>query len=227
MVLLDINEKAGAERVKELGPKNCHFLPCDVTDEGQVKKAFEEANKVFGDIRTYVNCAGIFLGDTILNENGTHDTSVFKKVIDVNLFGSFLCSSLAAWHLQKVPLEEKERGVIINASSIFAKHSRIGAAAYGASKGGLEGMLLPFARELGRLKIRVVNIAPGAIDTPILDVFSEEVLNAQRALAIRGELGKPEHYAQVVESIITNGYLNGTSIELHDGTIIPHIVDSM
>ena len=99
VVLLDINEKAGAEHIEELGPENCHFIPCDVADEAQVKKAYKEANKVFGDIRTYVNCAGIGIGDTILSENGTHDTAIFKKVIDVNLIGSFLCTSLAAWHL--------------------------------------------------------------------------------------------------------------------------------
>ena len=126
-----------------------------------------------------------------------------------------------------MPLEGKERGVIINTSSIYAKHAVIGSSSYGASKGGLEGMLLPVARELGCLKIRVVNIAPGGMDTPILAPIPEEVLTVFRGLTLRGELGKPKHYAQAVESIIKNGYINGTTIYVHDGTIVPHMAAPM
>ena len=142
-----------------------------MSEEGQVTKAFEEANKAFGDVRTYVNCAGIGDPEFVLNESGTYSTAKFKRVIDINLFGSFLCTSVAAWHLKKLPLEGKERGLIINTSSIASKHGLVGQASYGASKGGIEGMLLPIARELGPHEIRLMNISPGVMRTPIFDNY--------------------------------------------------------
>ena len=137
-----------------------------------MKEAFKEANKVFGDIRTYVNCAGTVGKDTMINERGTHDSDLFRKVVDVNLFGSFLCTTLAAWHLKNLPLDGKERGVIINIDSVIRRYGTFDLSAYSASKGGLHAMLLPIARELGRHKIRLMNIAPGLMKTPMCDTLS-------------------------------------------------------
>ena len=159
----------------------------------------------------------------MIKEEGTFDTTIFKRIIDVNLFGSFLCTTMAAWYLKKAPIEGKERGLIINSSSIAARHSPPGFGAYSASKGGLEGMLLPIARELGQFKIRLMNIAPGLMITPMTASWPEEELKAGGVLAIRGELGEAHHFAQLVEAIITNGYLNATSIHLDDGMVIPSV----
>ena len=223
VVLLDVNHKAGADSVKELGSENSHFLPCDVTHESQVNEAYAEANQVFGDIRTYLNCAGILLHDTIIKEEGTFDAAIFKRVLDVNLFGSFLCTTMAARHLKKVPIEGKERGLIINSSSIAARMASTGYTAYSASKGGIEGMLLPIARELGQHKIRVMNIAPGLMITPMTEAIPQERKQVIGGLTTRGEFGEAEHFAQLVEAIITNGYLNATSIHLDDGLVVPHV----
>lgn len=137
-----------------------------------------------------MNCAGIAPGDFILKENDTHDSSIFKRVVDVNVFGSFLCTSYAALNLKSTPLLGKERGVIINVSSIGNRYCIKGFSAYGASKGALDGMLLPVARELGRYKIRVMNIAPGLMDTPMNARITEEDRKILASLTLKGELGE-------------------------------------
>lgn len=180
---------------EELGSQNSRFIPCDVTDEEKMKMAYEEGNKVFGGIRTYVNCAGIIHYENILNEEGIHSSENFKRVINVNVLGSFFSTKFAAWHMKNLELIGNERGVIINTSSIFAEHAPTGFAAYGASKGAIEGLLLPMARELGIYKIRLVNIAPGITLTPMVEPFGKETIDGTKPLAIRGELGKPENYA--------------------------------
>ena len=169
----------------------------------------------------YVNCAGIAMGDSIIGENCPHDPAIFRKVLDVNLFGTFLSTTLAAYHLKKVPLEGKERGVIINLSSIASKYASVQFAGYGASKGALEGMLQPVARELGKHKIRLMNIAPGLMITPMNDGISQEDRELIASFTLKGDLGEAEHIALAVEAIIRNGYLNGTTIKVDDGIIPP------
>ena len=203
VVILDINEKAGAESVKELGSENCHFIPCDVTDEEQVKRSFEGANKVFGDVRMYLNSAGILRFETLIKEgNEYHDMKVFRETMNVNLFGSYYCTKYAAWHMKDLPLEESNRGLIINLPSVDSKYGSPGIAAYSASKGALEGMLMPVAREMAKHKIRVVNISAGSFLTPMWDVFPEEGQAVVAKLTLQGSLGKAEQFAQFVQSVI-------------------------
>jgi len=219
VVIADINGERGAALAREIGA-NARFVEANVTDEESVRNAVETAVSAFGSLRGAINCAGIGIAEKTLGKDGPHSLASFKRVIEVNLFGTFNVIRLAAARMaQQEPTAGGERGVIINTASIAAFDGQIGQAAYSASKGGIVGMTLPIARDLARLGIRVVTIAPGLFDTPLLAGLPPEVkqgLGAQVPFPPR--LGNPAEYAALAKHIIENEMLNGEVIRL-DGAL--------
>ena len=219
VVIADLNPRAGERLAADLGA-NARFVVADVTNEGEVRQAIDTAVKTFGALHCLVNCAGVAPAERVLGRNGPHRLETFSRAIGVNLIGSFNALRLAANAMTgNTPTEDGERGVIINTASIAAFEGQIGQAAYSASKGGIVAMALPVARELARFGIRVVTIAPGIFDTPMLQGMSEEVrasLGAQVPFPSR--LGRPEEYARLAAFIIETPMLNAEVIRL-DGAI--------
>lgn len=220
VVLLDMNSTAGEAMVAELGDR-ARFAKTDVTSEADVQAAIALAQEAFGGVHGLVNCAGIAIAERVLGrENRIHDLERFAKVIAVNLTGTFNCIRLAAAAMaQNEPNEDGERGVIVNTASVAAFDGQIGQAAYSASKGGVVGMTLPIARDLAQYGIRVMTIAPGIMDTPMLAGLPEKArLSLSQQVPFPQRLGKPEEYAALVLHIFQNAYLNGEVIRL-DGAI--------
>jgi len=219
VVLAELNAETGAQLAAELGTQ-AHFVPTDVTEADSVQAALTAAQTVFGGLHGVVNCAGIGIPERVVSRRGVHDLDRFAKVIAINLTGTFNVIRLAAAVMaQAEPLTGGERGVIINTASVAAFDGQIGQAAYSASKGGVVGMTLPIARELAQFGIRVVTIAPGIFDTPMLAGLPEaarQSLGAQVPFPPR--LGRPDEYAALVKHIIENQMLNGEVIRL-DGAI--------
>ncbi len=212
----DLN-KANAEKVAgEIGGIG---IGGDVTSEADAIAAFDVAAKAHGTPRVLMNCAGIGNAITTVNKNGAFPLDAFKKIIDVNLIGSFNMLRLAAERMSKENPIGEERGVIVNTASVAAFDGQIGQAAYSASKGGIVGMTLPVARDLARFGIRVNTIAPGLFLTPLLQGLSEE---AQRSLGAQvpfpSRLGDPKEYAMLAVHIVENPMLNAETIRL-DGAI--------
>jgi NAD(P)-dependent dehydrogenase (short-subunit alcohol dehydrogenase family) len=219
VVIADINKDKGSALASELGAKT-RFVECNVTDEDSVKAAIAVAVTNFGGLNGAINCAGIGTGEKTVGKDGPHSLDRFKRVIEVNLIGTFNVIRLAATQMSsQSPNAAGERGVIVNTASIAAFDGQIGQAAYSASKGGIVGMTLPIARDLARTGIRVVTIAPGLFDTPLLAGLSEEIrasLGAQVPFPSR--LGDPAEYAALAKHIIENEMLNGETIRL-DGAL--------
>ena len=217
VVIADINEAAGAALAAELG-EAARFVRMDVTVAGEVETAVAAAQE-FGDFRGAINCAGIAHVERLVGRDGPHDPEQFGRTLQINLVGTFHVLRLAAAALiQKEPLGD-ERGVLINTASVAAFDGQIGQVAYAASKGGVVGMTLPAARELARFGVRVMTIAPGIFDTPMLAGLPEaarESLGQQVPYPSR--LGRPDEYAALAAHIITNQMLNGEVIRL-DGAI--------
>lgn len=215
--LLDLPGEALDKASTELG---CQAIPCDVTDADQVASAIAAAAKVNGPARMLVNCAGIAPAGRIVGRKGPLPLDQFEQVIRVNLIGSFNLMRLAAADMIALePTDDGERGVIVNTASVAAFDGQIGQCAYAASKGGIAALTLPAARELARYGIRVMTIAPGIFETPMLMGLPEDV---QRSLGesvpFPSRLGRPSEYADLVETIIRNAMLNGETIRL-DGAI--------
>jgi NAD(P)-dependent dehydrogenase (short-subunit alcohol dehydrogenase family) len=199
---------------------NAKFIRTDVTDEAQTQAAVDTCVSAFGGIHGAINCAGIAPGERVVGRNGPHALATFERAIRINLVGTFNVIRLAAARMSTQPaMASGERGVIVNTSSVASMDGQIGQAAYAASKAGVNGMTLPIARELAKFGIRVVTIAPGIFDTPMLQGMSEEVrasLGAQ--IPFPSRLGRPDEYAALVRHIIENEVLNGEVIRL-DGAI--------
>jgi 3-hydroxyacyl-CoA dehydrogenase / 3-hydroxy-2-methylbutyryl-CoA dehydrogenase len=217
--ILDLSEEKGKNLAAELG-ENALFFKTNVTSEEDVQNAIEGAIAQFGSINTVVNCAGIGVAEKTVSRNKAHAYDSFKKVIEINLIGTFNVIRLAAEKIVNNPENEKgERGVIINTASVAAFDGQIGQAAYSASKGGVVGMTLPIARDLAKSGIRVVTIAPGLIDTPLFGSLSDTARAALEAqVPFPSRLGFPSEYAKLAQTIIENSYLNGETIRL-DGAI--------
>jgi NAD(P)-dependent dehydrogenase (short-subunit alcohol dehydrogenase family) len=202
-------------RCEGAGP-NARFVEADVTDEGSVKGAIDVALESFGALHGAINCAGIASAEKVLGREGPHSLESFSKVVEVNLVGTFNVVRLAAEAMARnEPTEGGERGVIVNTASVAAFDGQIGQVAYAASKGGVAAMTLPVARELARHGIRVVAIAPGIFDTPMLAGLpraARESLGKQMPFPSR--LGRPEEFAALVRHIIENEMLNGEVIRL-------------
>ncbi|RZS37501.1 NAD(P)-dependent dehydrogenase (short-subunit alcohol dehydrogenase family) [Herbihabitans rhizosphaerae] len=198
------------------------YVPTDVTDPEQVRAAVDIAATASVDtpLRIVVNCAGIGPSARILSRKGPHDLDLFRKVVEVNLIGTFNVVTVAAEAIaQTDPQDHGQRGVVINTASIAAFDGQIGQAAYAASKGGVIGLNLPAARDLASAGIRVLTIAPGIIDTPMLATVSEEFrATLAEGIPFPKRLGLPEEYAKLALSIIDQDYLNGEVIRL-DGAL--------
>jgi NAD(P)-dependent dehydrogenase (short-subunit alcohol dehydrogenase family) len=216
VVVADLNDASGWAAKGG----SVRFVKTDVTDEAQTQAAVDLCFSAFGALHGAINCAGIAPGERVVGKTGPHSLASFERAVRINLVGTFNVIRLAAAKMSVQPaLPSGERGVIVNTSSVASMDGQIGQAAYAASKAGVNGMTLPIARELARFGIRVVTIAPGIFDTPMLQGMSEEVrasLGAQVPFPPR--LGRPEEYAQLVRHIIENEVLNGEVIRL-DGAI--------
>ena len=214
VVVIDLK---GEEAVAELGDR-AKFVATDVTDEAGVSKALDVAESL-GSLRINVNCAGIGNAIKTLSKDGPFPLEQFKKVVGVNLIGTFNVLRLAAERIAKTEPVGEERGVIINTASVAAFEGQVGQAAYSASKGGVVGMTLPIARDLSRELIRVVTIAPGLFKTPLLGSLPEE---AQKSLGKQvphpARLGDPDEYGALAVHIVENPMINGEVIRL-DGAI--------
>jgi NAD(P)-dependent dehydrogenase (short-subunit alcohol dehydrogenase family) len=218
-IVADVSKAQGEALAARLG-KQARFVECDVTREDHGKAAVEAALKTFGGLQGLVNCAGIAIGEKTVGKDGPHSLEKFARVININLVGSFNMIRLAADAMAKgQPNAGGERGVIVNTASVAAFDGQIGQAAYSASKGGIVGMTLPIARDLSRSGIRVLTIAPGIFETPMLLGMPQEVQDALgKMVPFPPRLGKPAEYAQLVKSIFENAMLNGEVIRL-DGAI--------
>lgn len=216
-VIADLQPPDGTLR-QELGDR-CAFCQTDVTDESAVQTALQTAQDRFGPVRGVVICAGIIRGERILGTSGPFDLNLFRRVIEVNLVGTFNVLRLAAQVMRNnAPSADGERGVIITTSSVAAFEGQIGQAAYAASKGGVGSLTLPAARELARFGIRVVSIAPGVFETPMVQQLPDKVrqsLEAQTVFPTR--LGRPEEFAWLVQHILDNPMLNGDVVRLDGG----------
>ena len=217
--ILDLGRSAGAEVAAELGP-HALFAPCDVTSADDVSAAIDAAATRFGSVHGLINCAGVAIAEKTHGKRGAHDLGSFTFVIQVNLIGTFNCIRLAAALMAKnTPGAEGERGVVINTASVAAFDGQIGQAAYSASKGGIVGMTLPIARDLAELGIRVVTIAPGIFDTPLLATLPDPVrASLGKQVPFPSRLGRPPEFAALALHIIENSMLNGETIRL-DGAI--------
>lgn len=219
VLIADLNRAQGESLATELGHK-ARFISTDVTDEASMQAAVDAAVQTFGGLHGLVCCAGIAVAERVLGKNGPHPLAAFSKVIQVNLIGTFNALRLAAAAMAKaVPNAAGERGVIIGTASVAAFEGQIGQAAYSASKGGVVALTLPCARELARYGIRVMTIAPGTFDTPLLAGLPEP---ARQSLAQQvpfpSRLGRPDEFAFLVKHIIENEMLNGEVIRL-DGAL--------
>jgi NAD(P)-dependent dehydrogenase (short-subunit alcohol dehydrogenase family) len=218
-VILDVNEAAGQKLAAELGPR-ARFAKTDVTSEADVRAAISAAREAFGAVHGAVNAAGIGTAEKVLGKAGPHALDLFERTIRINLIGTFNVIRLVAEAMAgQEPTDTGERGVIVNTASVAAFEGQIGQAAYSASKGGIVGLTLPVARELARSGIRVVTIAPGIFDTPLLAGLPEPArLSLGQQVPFPSRLGRPDEYAALVRHIVENEMLNGEVIRL-DGAL--------
>jgi NAD(P)-dependent dehydrogenase (short-subunit alcohol dehydrogenase family) len=219
VVLLDVNAEAGQAAEQALGA-DARFAEADVSNEEQVNRAIAFAVSTFGGLNGLINAAGIAPAAKVLGRKGPHALDMFEKTIRVNLVGTFNAIRLAAVVLtQNTPEPSGERGVIVNTASIAAFDGQIGQPAYAASKGGIVGMTLPIAREFAASGIRVVTIAPGIFDTPLLAGLPEPArVSLGQQVPFPSRLGRPDEYAALARHIIENEMLNGEVIRL-DGAL--------
>jgi NAD(P)-dependent dehydrogenase (short-subunit alcohol dehydrogenase family) len=218
VVVADVDTERGERVAAELGER-ARFVPTDVTDEASVGAAVALTLELGGP-HVAVSCAGIAPAERVLGRDGPHSLARFVAAIQVNLVGTFNVTRLAAQAMAaNEPGEDGERGVIVNTASVAAFDGQIGQAAYSASKAGVAGMTLPIARELARLGIRVMAVAPGIFDTPMLAAMPDQVRDSLGAqVPFPSRLGQPEEYAALVRHIVENRMLNGEVIRL-DGAI--------
>lgn len=218
-VIADVQDDRAAKLVEDLGDAAI-AVHCDVTDAGQGEAAVKAAVDHFGALHGLVNCAGVGTPEKVLTREGPQDLSRFNKVVQINLVGTFNMTRLAAAAMSaQEPDDEGERGVIVNTASVAAFDGQIGQPAYAASKAGVVGMTLPVARELARHGIRVVTIAPGLFETPMMLGLPQEVQESLgRSVPFPPRLGRPMEYAHTVQFIVENTMMNGETIRL-DGAI--------
>jgi NAD(P)-dependent dehydrogenase (short-subunit alcohol dehydrogenase family) len=217
VTIADLNAERGAALATEIGGE---FVAADVTDPDAVGTAVERASAADGGLRVSVCCAGIGWAERLARSRGPHDLEYFSNVVKVNLIGSFNVLRLAAAAMiANEPDGEGERGVCVNTASIAAFDGQIGQVAYAASKGGIVGMTLPAARDMASKGVRVMTIAPGLFDTPLLAALPEPAREALGAgIPFPSRLGRPQEYAQMVGQIVANPMLNGETIRL-DGAL--------
>ncbi len=218
VLLADLDQTAGRTLAQALGD-TAHFVRTDVADEDSMAAAVAAA-AALGPLRGLINCAGIAAGERLLGRQGPHRLDSFMRVLQINLVGSFNAVRLVAEAISRHPPDASgERGVIVNTASIAAFDGQLGQAAYAASKGGIVAMTLPLARELAHHAIRVMAIAPGAMETPMVARMEEQAqLTLCASVPFPQRLGRPEEFAALVGHILANTYLNGEVIRL-DGAL--------
>lgn len=219
VTVADLNRDAGEALAAELGP-SARFILTDIADEASGRAAIEATVNAFGSLHGLVNCAGIAPAEKVLGKDGPPDLSLFAKVMQINLIGPFnLLRHAATAMARNEPADTGERGVIVNTASVAAFEGQIGQAAYAASKGGMIAMTLPIARELSRNGIRIMAVAPGVMETPMLLGMPQEVRDSLgKMVPFPSRLGHPAEFAGLVRHIVENPYLNGEVIRL-DGAI--------
>jgi NAD(P)-dependent dehydrogenase (short-subunit alcohol dehydrogenase family) len=219
LVICDIGAEHGKKLAAELGQRAI-FIAADVTDESQVAKAVAAARDKFGALHGAVSCAGIAPGERVLGKGGPHRLDTFRRAVEINLIGTFNVLRFSAQAMEaNEPDADGERGVIVNTASIAAYDGQVGQVAYSASKAGVAGLTLPAARELARIGVRVMTIAPGIFETPMVAAFSPELQQALAAqIPFPRRLGRPDEFAALVEHIVVNPMLNGEVIRL-DGAL--------
>lgn len=220
VILVDMNQEQGQALQQQLGSQS-EFVQLDVTDEQTVEAFFAHVESTYGQLNGLINCAGIAPSAKVLGRNGIHELAMFQKVLNINVNGTFNMLRHAAALIAKYELQagEEERGVIVNTASVAAYDGQIGQTAYAASKGAVVAMTLPLARELAREAIRVMTIAPGIMETPMLKGMPQNVQDALgQMVPFPPRLAKPQEFAQLVGHIFENSYLNGEVIRL-DGAI--------
>jgi NAD(P)-dependent dehydrogenase (short-subunit alcohol dehydrogenase family) len=218
-IVVDINEQANAKKAAAHGDR-VRVVRADVTSEAEVQNAVQTAVREFGRLDGVVNAAGIPAAERVLGREGVQPLAHFSKVIQVNLIGTFNVIRLAAAAMDaNPPSADGERGVIVNTASVAAFDGQIGQAAYSASKGGIVALTLPIAREFARIGVRVMTIAPGTFDTPLLAALPEAArVSLAQQVPFPSRLGRPQEYAALVRHIFENEMLNGEVIRL-DGAI--------
>ena len=199
--------------------ENCAYFSVDVCREANIKEAINAVIKQFNKININVNCAGIALAEKTLGKDGPHDLTRFKKIIDINLIGTFNILRLCAEQMAKNSIDNnQEKGIIINTASVAALEGQKGQVAYAASKGGVAAMTLPIARDLARDHIRCGCIAPGLFLTPMFEGLGEEVCETlAKDVIFPKRLGNPEEFAQYAVQIVENQYINGSVLRLDGG----------
>ncbi|NMG01937.1 3-hydroxyacyl-CoA dehydrogenase [Azoarcus taiwanensis] len=219
VVLADVNREAGEKVAAELGA-SAVFVETDVTDEASARAAIARAVEGFGGLHGLVNCAGVAPAEKVVGREGPHRLESFSRTVAINLIGTFNMIRLAAEAMSKSePNEGGERGVIVSTASVAAYDGQVGQAGYAASKAGIVGLTLPVARELARSGIRVMTIAPGIMETPMLMGMPQEVQDSLgKMVPFPSRLGRPAEFAALVRHIVENAYLNGEVIRL-DGAI--------
>jgi NAD(P)-dependent dehydrogenase (short-subunit alcohol dehydrogenase family) len=219
VVIADLDETRGKALAEELGDA-ARFVRTDVTGEASGERAVANAIEAFGAVHALVNCAGIVHGEKVVGKEGPHALASFVRAVNINLIGTFNLIRLAAQTMAKNPPNDAgERGVIVNTASVAAFDGQIGQAAYSASKAAVVGMTLPIARELARSGIRVMTIAPGLFETPMMASLAPDVQEALgKMVPFPPRLGKPAEFASLVREIVVNPMLNGEVIRL-DGAI--------
>jgi len=219
VVIVDVNAPGGEAMAAEIGA-NARFARADVTSEDDVRRAIATAKQAFGGLHGAVSAAGIATVGKVLGRDGPHSLELFERTIRVNLVGTFNVLRLAAEAMSaNEPDEEGERGVVVNTASVATFEGQIGQTAYSASKGGIASLTLPAARELARLGIRVVAIAPGIFDTPLLAGLPEAArASLGEQVPFPSRLGRPGEYAALVRHVVENSMLNGSVLRL-DGAL--------
>ncbi len=223
VALLDLPTSRGEAAAAELGERAL-FAPADVTSEADVARALDVTVERFGPPRLAVNCAGIVWAGRTVGKEGPHDLRIFQKVVEVNVVGTFNVVRLAAARMADNEPDDGDRGVIVNTASIAAFDGQVGQAAYAASKGAIASMTLPVARDLSRMQIRCVAIAPGTFDTPMMAMLPPEgraQLEADTPHPAR--LGRPEDFSALVLAIVANPMLNGEVIRLDGELRMPFV----
>lgn len=220
VIIVDMNQVLGEQLKQQLG-NNAQFVSLDVTNEVTVENFFNQVEQEYGQLNGLINCAGVAPSAKILGRDGLHELVLFEKVLNINVTGTFNMLRFAAQLIAKYDLQagEEERGVIVNTASVAAFDGQIGQTAYAASKGAVVAMTLPLARELAKNRIRVMTIAPGIMETPMLKDLSQNVQDSLSLMVpFPPRLAKPEEFAHLVGHICENAYLNGEVIRL-DGAI--------
>ncbi len=214
VAILDINEAEG-EKLASAHPNQVLFVKTDISNEAQVDSAIDKTVEKFGKLTLAVGCAGILGAGRLISKKGPMPADYFKKVIDINLFGSFLLTRAAARVMQNNEPNNNERGVIVHTASIAAYEGQFGQVAYSATKSAIVGMMLPLAREFSKLGIRTMAIAPGSFETPMIENVPDDIRAELCAtIPFPSRFGKPEEFASLVEQIVSNQMLNGSTIRL-------------